>query len=318
MKNFLLLLIPIFFSCTSNKKVEKIENGSNEENLIQRNCLSNIVAANHEKIVNIKGDFNSFKKYIEKLDNKNISSIPIALDYIKTCLEANSRDQDSIFFLFNVKFYSVANNLSDSFESGFPELIRQLNEDTKSTDARSFLENIKYCGLDLCMTEGTYYFDVTYDYFYNNFKDRVSPGIKEFLDIRKDELKQGFSEDAGMLITFDDLYQRVKRWDIYIAKYPNSIYSDIVNYYHDTYLETLLTGMDNSRIFDLESDSLDPEVKLLYEKIIREGPESKTTDIISNYYAFLSRHNFAEDDSIDLFLKSYGLSTMLAVQPHTR
>lgn len=319
MKKYLLFfVIPIYFSCTSSKKIENKEDGSNKENLTERNCISNIVTANHEQIVNTKGDFQSFKKYLDKLDNKNISSIPIALDYVKTCLAPNSHDQDSIFFLFNVKFYSAANNFSDSFESRFPELISQLNEDKKSIELKSFLENIKDCGLDICMTEGTYYFDVTYDYFYNNFKDRVSPGVKEYLNIRKDELKQGFSEDAGLLINFEELYQRVKRWDNYIAKYPNTLYTKMVNYYHNTYLESLLTGMDNSRVFDLDANSINPEVKLLYEKIIREEPKSQTTNIISEYYSFLSRHNFTENDSIDLFLKSYGLTTMLAVQPHSR
>jgi hypothetical protein len=79
-----------------------------------------------------------------------------------------------------------------------------------------------------------------------------------------------------------------------------------------------MTGMDNSRVFDFDNNSLLPEVKTLYEKIMGEGTESTTTKIISSYYGFLARHDFQENDSIPIFLKTYNLSTMLAVQPHTR
>ena len=151
-----------------------------------------------------------------------------------------------------------------------------------------------------------------------NFKNRVSPDAKEYLAKRKDELKEGYSEDAGLLISFDALYDRIKRWENYQNHFPESHHTVEANYYYTSYLEMLITGMDNSRVFDLETNILLPEVKLLYEKIMNDNPESTTTKIITAYYSFLEHHNFTENDEIQDFLKENNLSTMLGIQPHLR
>jgi hypothetical protein len=197
-------------------------------------------------------------------------------------------------------------------------LIVQFDKDSNTNERRSFKQNIEACGIDIFSSEGTYYLDVIPDYFYTHFKNRVSEGVAAFLSIRKVEMEEGFSEDAGMLISFEKLYERVKHWESFIKKYPNTVYHDEANSYYVSYLETLLTGMDNSRIFDFDKNVLLPEIKTLYQNILNDSPESPTTQIVSSYYTFLARHNFTENDSIEVFLKAHNLSTMLAVQPSIR
>jgi hypothetical protein len=316
----LILILPLAFliSCNSNKTSNLKKVSQADENIVEKNNIENIVSSNHKNLMNIKGDLASFKLFIKGLDSSKISTLPLALDYIKTCIPADLPGRDSVFMEYYFEFYNVANALSDRFESGFPQLISELNENKSTPETDAFKDNLKQAGLDLCMTEGIYYFDVIYDFFYSSFKDRVSPGLAEYLNIRKDELKEGFSEDAGMIISFDELYNRIKRWDNYIRSYPNSITIVDAKNYYQTYLETLLTGMDNSRIFDMENNTLNPEIKALYEKAIKEDSTSDSGSTISAYYKFLAKHNFAYNDSISVFLESRGLSTMIAVQPPTR
>jgi hypothetical protein len=168
------------------------------------------------------------------------------------------------------------------------------------------------------MSEGIDYLDVLPDYFYDSFSNRVSASVKQYLFIRKTELAQGFTEDTGLLISFDELYKRVKRWEKFLNDYPNTVYRAQAEDNYTTYLETLLTGMDNSRIFDFDKNVLLPEVKTIYEKAMTDGPNSKTAKIITDYYNFLGRHDFKENDSIPKFLSEHKLSTMLAVQPDNR
>lgn len=317
-KTLIALSFTFLLACSSNNTQNKKDIVSTKDYLLQDNSVRNLLTANHQKLSGVKGDFKSYKLYLAKLDNDSLTSIPFALDYINTCISSDNTDRDSIFLLFNIKFYAVANRLSDSLDTKYKNLIEQLDKDSNTVELNSFRNNLKACGIGIFTTEGMYYLDVIPDFFYNSFKNRVSDGVAEFLNIRKDELKQGFSEDAGMLISFEDLYHRVKRWENFINKYPNTVYSDEANSYYTTYLETLMTGMDNSRVFDFDNNTLLPEVKTLYEKIAGEGTESPTTKIISSYYAFLARHDFKENDSIQIFLKTNNLSTMLAVQPHTR
>lgn len=321
MKQILLLFsLAFLFACSSHNTTTttKEDTGSATDYLLQDSSIGKLVVVNHQKLTSIQGDFKSFKSYLHKLSDDSLSSIPFALDYINGCISTDNPERDSVFLLFNEKFYSVTNKLSDSLETKYGFLMEQLAKDSNTVELHTFKNNLAACGVGIFSTEGMYYLDVVPDFFYNNFKNRVSEGVAEYLNIRKDELKQGFSEDAGMLISFEELYHRVKRWENFITKYPNTVYTGEANSYYATYLETLMTGMDNSRTFDLDNNSLLPEIKKLYEKIIKEVPDSPTTKIISSYYSFLARQNFKENDSIQLFLKANNLSTMLAVQPHTR
>ena len=317
--NKLLLALPVFFlfACGSNNTKDKTEKES-KDYLLQENSISKLVESNHQNISDKSGDLKSFKSYINKLNDDSLNSIPYALDYIKTCIPADNIDRDSIFLLFNIKFYSITNKLTENLDKKYKSIIGQLYKDSSTVELQNFRNNLGMCGIDIFSSEGMYYLDVIPNFFYENFKKRVSESVVEYLNIRKDELKQGFSEDAGMLISFDDLYKRVKRWENFIYKYPSSLYINEANSFYTTYLETLMTGMDNSRIFDFDSGALKPEIKALYETIIKDDLESPTNKIISSYYSFLARHNFKENDSISIFLKSKNLSTMLAVQPHTR
>ena len=318
MKTLLLVLFTAFLlTCCSQSKQDN-ETYATTDYLLQDNSISKLTTINHQNLKVIKGDLKSFKTYLDKLDNDSLTSIPYALDYIKTCISSDNTDLDSIFLLFNIKFYTITNRLSDSLDTKYNFLTVQLYKDSNTVELNSFKNNLATCGLAIFSSEGMYYLDVIPDFFYANFKNRVSEGVAEYLNIRKDELEQGFSEDAGMLISFSELYGRVKRWENFTNKYPKTLYSEDANSYYLTYLETLMTGMDNSRVFDFEQNSLMPEIKSLYESIMKESSESPTTKIISSYYAFLARHDFKENDSIQIFLEANDLSTMLAVQPDTR
>ena len=88
--------------------------------------------------------------------------------------------------------------------------------------------------------------------------------------------------------------------------------------YYETYLETLLTGMDNSRVFDFENERLTSEVKKLYESVIKSGPNTKSTEIIKGYYNLLAENDFKYSTKVNDYLKKNGLSSMLGVQPDSR
>ncbi len=314
----LMLLLSCNSQKTTNSKGEQLGADIITENLSEQNSITKLVSLNHQKLDKIKGDFNSFKLYSNNLSESNISSIPFMLDYIKTCIPNDNSSNDSIFFLFNRKYNRIINRLNDSLETKFRFISEPAGEESSAKQIDAFKENLEACGIGIFSTEGMYYADAQSDYFYNNFKDRVSPGLKEYLKIRQDELKQGFAEDAGLQITFDELYQRIKRWEQFRIKYPGTIYKEDAHYFYSMYLETLMTGMDNSRVFDYSNSKLLPDLKQLYEKIISTDSKSETGKIISSYYSMLARHGFKENDSINVFLKNNGLSTMLSVQPSTR
>jgi hypothetical protein len=252
---FLILIV----ACSQpNKKAYKIKAAQNlrSADLLKVGSISRLVAINHQKLVNLSGNLNSFKKYLARLNDDDPASIPFALDYIKTCISPTLPEKDSVLLLFNLKFYKTSNKLSDSLETKYASVVKLMDNQQNSPRLMNFKNNLKACGIGIFSTEGNYYFDMPSDYLYKNFENRVSDGVKAYLYLRKGELAAGFSEDAGLLISFDALYRRIKQWEKFLKDYPNTVYSEEANDYYITYLQTLLTGMDNSRIFDLENNTL--------------------------------------------------------------
>lgn len=275
---------------------------------------------NRNNIVNVTADFNEFKIFAQRLDKYDFYTISTTADYLKEFLpKAEEAYQDSAYLHFLYIFYRVANNQTDSLYLKFPQTMEKLEQNESDSETAAFELFLKSFGIGLFMTEGTFYLDVKPDYFVSIFNGKVSKGLDAYLNLRAQELKEGFSEDAGLLVSFEQLYERVQKWETFINEYPNSIMIDDAKSYFETYLETLLTGMDNSRVFDdSENPKLLPEIKSLYEAIIGSNANRKSTEIIKGYYIILTQNDFRYSAELDSYLKEHGFSSMMGIQPHTR
>jgi hypothetical protein len=316
-KSLLLSIILLLAACSS-KAPEKSTSHSEHENLLAENYVISRVSTQHSKIAGIKGNLLSFSHYLDQLSSEEVTSIALAMNYLKTCIPEKEPMGDSIFRLFNIKFYEIADHFSYSIDTMYKSLVVQLDLHPESREVKIFKDNLHACGLDLLMSEGAYYVDATPEYFYNNFRNRVSDALRDYLDIRKDEMKEGFTEDAELLISFNDVYKRVKRWEQFLAKYPSGPVNSIAEYYYSMYLSTLLTGTDNSNAFDYNTFILEPEMKLLYEHIMKEDPDSRTTKVVTAFYSLMEKHNFRDNESIRAFLDKNNLLNLQGVQPELR
>ena len=277
------------------------------------------IEENKAKFKSITGDFQDFKTLTQGLNKFDLYTISTTADYLRVFLpKANQSDKDSTYLYFLQTFYRAVNNLTDSLSIKFPETMKKMEEGKEDVQTKNLEEYLSLFGAGIFMTEGMFYLDVDHDYFLSIFDKQVSNGLNAYIIQRKQELIEGFSEDAGLMIPFDKVYERVLKWEQIVAKNPNFLMMDQSRYYYETYLETLLTGMDNSRVFDFEGERLTPEVKKLYESVIKSGPNTKSTEIIKGYYNLLADNDFKYSDKVDDYLKKSGLSSMLGVQPHSR
>ena len=265
------------------------------------------------------GDFTSFEKQVSEFVHLGIFSIPVTENLVNKYLDTFSEPyRDSVFVLFNNVFYSAVNDFNDSLDTKYYSLLHKIDKKIADPEINEFKKCLDMCGLTLFTSEGTYYVDATYDYYSEIFKDRVSPALNDFLVIRKKELKEGFSEDAGLLISINQLYDRVVDWDNFNSTYPDFYNKKDAQYYYCSYLSTLLTGLDNSPAFDSETGQLIPELKRLYLKVISRNDSLKSTQVIKDYYELLKKSDFKEPENLDQFLKVNELFSMIGVQPETR
>ena len=258
-----------------------------------------------------------YREYSKSLVKTDLSSISKALSkYKELFTTAPSEYRDSAFVEFRNLFYNVINNYSDAFWNN-AELMKKVNakqnDDPAVKELNTALENN---GLRLSITEGSYYIDEKPDYLINNFKGYISQGVNEFLNLRSQELQQGFSEDAKLLISFQQLGNRIITWQNYLNKYPSSPLQAEAKFSYHLYFNTFLTGLDNSPISN--GDILLPEIKQVYLDFISRNKDNESGRIVEKFYNILNKNNFRLTEDLDEFYQENRIESMKGIQPPTR
>jgi len=256
---------------------------------------------NNNKQVKITGNINDFKSYIKTLNDSDLQSIYLIKDYISK-IDKNEF-KDSLYIPYEQFCYTVAEKYSNIVYND-TALVSKIHAESKDKQLTNLQTQLDTLGMQILIQEGIPFVDFKADFFYNSLKTKVSESMLRFLEIKKHEMSEGFSADAALMISFEDLYNRAIMWEEFDAKYPNFILKDVVNYNYVSYLMTLFIGLDNTSAFDYQSKKLLPEIKALYEKIINNKVENKTNSKVKEYYEILKKSDFKESTESETFLKS--------------
>jgi len=146
----------------------------------------------------------------------------------------------------------------------------------------------------------------------------LSPAMREFLALRRGEEAEGFAEDAGLLISWDRLGERVATWERFIEANPGFQLLPEARHWYELYLGTLLTGMDNSRVFGGPDATLQPQVRASYRRFAARHGSTRAGAMVSEYLGVLERNGFQDGPAVRAFLRDRGVATMIGVQPPTR
>ena len=281
---YLLIIIPLLFGCNNN---------SSKDLLLQ------------------------FREYLNKLPKRELSSISQASNEFRKNFSASAPEiKDSAFIEFRSFYYDVINSYYEIFSNN-QDIINKLNANNNDDPQIKKLKlALEHNGLRLSKTEGGYYIDENPNYLYVNFKNFVSPPIFEYLFIRSKELEEGFTEKAKLLISFESLGDRISTWEKYLNKYPSSPLSAEAKFSYQLYLNTFLTGLDNSPV--AIDDILLPEMKNVYSDYIQKNNNFESGKIVEKFYSILSNNNFHLTSELDDFYNENQIESMKGMELPTR
>jgi len=284
-KSILILLLSIFlFSCNNNTNKTATESLAREKKL-QDSIANNIVDSIAKSIIrqiNLSKDMElSGVSHITGLINKQFDSLP-------------QTQKENIFIQYRKTYHQIIDKSNSSYDSRLKYTSDFLVNDSvfQNKLIKEFDKELSKDGAVLSGSSDGFYIDAEPDYLYKIFKGKISDALTQYLKLNSKELKEGFSCDAGMLISFDQLYKRVINWEDFINKNPNFFLEKEAIEKYNLYLETLLSGMDNDPIFEREPAKLLPDIKRLYEKIIAKNESRNSTKKVTAFYNELKKNNF--------------------------
>ena len=245
--------------------------------------------------------------YLSRLNVKDPMSIPLAIHFIEGYPESPGASvYDTLYTEFTAAYYQTS-LLFDSIMNVEPYvsiLNKQYNapQDDQLKNLRSYFD---LYSVKPGEEEGGYVAEPDPDLFFNVFGKKASPALQDYLVLRKKELAEGFSIDAGMLITFPQLYERIESWSQFLKDHPGHMLTQDALDYYSMYLRTLLVGMDNTPAF--EDGVLTAHVRKLFENIRQQGKDSVSRQVVSDYYEQLSKSGFKDNEKHYQFLDNYNL-----------
>ncbi len=196
----------------------------------------------------------------------------------------------------NTKIQSAIDNFNNSTdkEQAFKEYFDTVTQYTdilnsKISDIGYFDSSFfKQYGFETYMAEGDYYLRYPYTNMTKLFD--VPQDWQDWLYILSK--RQNDIEDAGLMISVEELRKAIVSISDFIKKYPNFVAKDDADeklkYYYFYYLD----GIDNSPIYDYETNKVKPAYINSYKTFIDTNKDCIGYKTVENYYNKLKNNNF--------------------------
>src|ERR1700744_1174037 len=230
---FIVLLLSIIFSCRNNGR-----NGNTS--------TDTSVAASYDTVL-----LDDYRIYLKSLDTLHpASNTTAAKKYAELFKSANQNTRDSAFSVFKDFYNKLDQTLDNTRDASisYDSLVTDSEGHLPQLSPRlmTFAQTLRDNGFKVYLSEGEPYIGQDLDFEAEWFYAYISAPLKEFLIQLNKEDKEGFSEDAGLTISPEQLADRTVWWENFAKKYPQTIIGKPSLENWRLYLGTMMVGMDNS------------------------------------------------------------------------
>ena len=186
------------------------------------------------------------------------------------------------------------------FESREKEYQKGIKE--KYGETLNELYEFKKCGMRFIWGEGDWYVSEDPD-FLLAVSSRLKGNMQDFSLFWGEELKQRVAQDAALLLSWDELRQRIIRWETFARNHQDlpETGKKIKPELHRLVC-MYLSGIDNTPALT-GAGAIQPDLKKSYELFLRENTDSSYYVLITNVYDLLKKHDFRFSRELVDYLK---------------
>jgi hypothetical protein len=173
--------------------------------------------------------------------------------------------------------------------------------------ALSFADSVKAFaerrGVHLANAEGDVYFQPSISAQLDAARGYVTPSMQEYLELARAEQLRPTGGDASLIITWDELGQRVARLERFELTYPDAAAFKLG---HDLFIYDLrwyLRGADNTPAFNRETKVLEPALRRSYNWYMANNPNSPTTNLLRGYLDVLQKNGLKDSEAALQYLR---------------
>ena len=301
--NFFLISIIVIncfvnVSCNGKARTEKEQKKNNYN-------LRDTLFSNQENVL-----INEFRAYVDSLDSTDVASAFRATEKFKSIFTGKSKGLcDSAFVVFLNLTDTLIVKLNDSLDNDTTDYQAFVNDEISTPKVLQFRNTLLKNGFTLKSSEGIVYIDLSYDYVIRNFSAYVSDPMNVYLSEIQTENKEGFAQDAAIVIAPEKHVDRIIWYENFIKQNPNFVLIENCRNYRKAYFTYLLSGFDNTPLFsDNDTRALSLYFKIAFDYLLKKYPDSETAMLTQPYYETLKQKEF---DASHALLKKYQIKGLI-------
>jgi hypothetical protein len=170
---------------------------------------------------------------------------------------------------------------------------------------QELMKKYRNMGYSVYSAEGMYYIEPNPQFLLGNFKTNISDDLFDYLTYRGEEVESHTFHDAAVIISWNELGDRIIDWENFLSDYPDSQYNEDAKSMYDVYLYTFLIGANNTPAYEYPTEILDPALLESYKRYISEFPQSSFTPILEDLLILLEEESYQKTERILEFLNPY-------------
>ncbi|WP_416197127.1 MAG: Lipoprotein [Sporanaerobacter sp.] len=146
--------------------------------------------------------------------------------------------------------------------------------------------------------EGSFFPIIDYGSF-KKYGKYLPEDMRGYLNVKALESDSPSMTDGGLIITWDELANRLIKTEKYLIKYPEGQKNEEILRLYGEYLIKYMSGGDNTPICNAEDNKIIGDVLESYKKTIVTNKNTVTADIISKYLKLIEENEYIIDDTFN-------------------
>ncbi|MDR6726025.1 hypothetical protein J2W91_004530 [Paenibacillus amylolyticus] len=153
------------------------------------------------------------------------------------------------------------------------------------------------------MIEGSLYPIMNYSAF-QKYNANVKPDISQYMNIMAAETKKIPAEDGGLLIGYQEILLRARNQELFLELYPTSNRVKQVQNLLDSYSMYTFYGLNNTPLFDYETNKMVPNAQKGYTSVIQRlaTVDSPFLDKLASFMDVVREAKYEKTTAVEAWL----------------
>lgn len=255
----------------------------------------------------------AYRMFVHSLDSSKAESVTQALNEFKRAFSGKSTGLcDSTYQVLQELIDTVELKLNDKLQSDttdYSALYTNANVPPKIASAQKILQKD---GFKFGTSEGMVYIEQDRSYITKNLLQMFSAPMQAYLLQIEKENREGFMEDAGIVISPRVHVERIVWYEKFITENPAFVLIKNCKDYRKAYFTYLLTGIDNTMLYENEEEmKLSPYFAQAYKYLLKTYPDSETAALVLPYKQAIEQK---QKSVVEELLKKYVIKGLIYSQ----